>query len=147
MTEFFFNLSLGISFPRLSFFHDTPGYECVLCAGTRDKFLRAKQTVIKDDHKYVVFVCTVACLLSRPDILSGVKYKWYILRCWIRINVVFRGMNHMNLRYKPLDFEVFEHKKTHSRRRHAHHLRWLPVEGSPLGDYFLQNWSKLKILM
>ena len=33
------------------------------------------------------------------------------------------------------------------RRRHAHRLRWLPVGGPPLGDFFLQNWSKLMILM
>ena len=34
------------------------------------------------------------------------------------------------------------------RRRHAHRLRWLPVVGGPpLGEFFLQNSSKLMILM
>ena len=32
------------------------------------------------------------------------------------------------------------------RRRHAHRLRWLPVGGPPLGEFFSRNWSKLTIL-
>ena len=32
---------------------------------------------------------------------------------------------------------------TAGRRRHAHRLRWLPVGGPPLGDFFFTKWIKI----